>query len=414
MKILHINYYDLKGGAAKAAYRLHRGLIRAGQASEMLVAVKDSDDPDVTRIPSAFRRFPGLKQRIALGLSKLQVDDNFHPRSMGIFPSGLVKYINSRDADIVHLHWCCGEMISIGEIAGINHPMVWTLHDCWPIAGAGHHWLPGDAARVKEGYLRGNRNHETKGLDVDRWIWQLKNRAWSTLDVMLVSPTRWLDSLVAQSRIFAEKPHMTIHHGIDLNIFHPRSKARIRMKLGIPDNKLVLGFSSASLSDPNKGFQYLPEIISEIPAAIKRNLQIVLWGKADLKISGSIAGVPAMVLGQIAGEENIADIYCALDCFVNCSARESFCLAIAEALACGIPCIAFNVCGISELIVHNHNGYLVRPFECNDFAEGVKWVLAKNNYNELCLKARKIAEEKFDIRNIVRQYITLYNGILGK
>ena len=47
MKILSVSFSDLKGGAAKAAYRLHRGLLSAGQDSLMLAGQKSSDDPQV-------------------------------------------------------------------------------------------------------------------------------------------------------------------------------------------------------------------------------------------------------------------------------------------------------------------------------------------------------------------------------
>ena len=47
MRILHINTTDIFGGAARAAYRLHKGLQRAGVESWMLVQQKMGDDPSV-------------------------------------------------------------------------------------------------------------------------------------------------------------------------------------------------------------------------------------------------------------------------------------------------------------------------------------------------------------------------------
>jgi len=40
MKVLHINTSDINGGAARAAYRLHRSLLEAGINSKMLVQNK--------------------------------------------------------------------------------------------------------------------------------------------------------------------------------------------------------------------------------------------------------------------------------------------------------------------------------------------------------------------------------------
>ena len=47
MKILIVNTSDLRGGAAKAAYRLHKALIKQGIDSKMLVLEKTIDDETV-------------------------------------------------------------------------------------------------------------------------------------------------------------------------------------------------------------------------------------------------------------------------------------------------------------------------------------------------------------------------------
>ena len=47
MKIIHLSKYDNIGGAARAAFRLSKGLDKIGIRSEMLVDVKFSDDPAV-------------------------------------------------------------------------------------------------------------------------------------------------------------------------------------------------------------------------------------------------------------------------------------------------------------------------------------------------------------------------------
>ena len=44
MKILIVNTYDIQGGAARAAYRLHKSLLTCEIDSQMLVQGKSSDD----------------------------------------------------------------------------------------------------------------------------------------------------------------------------------------------------------------------------------------------------------------------------------------------------------------------------------------------------------------------------------
>ena len=68
MRITHINFYDSAGGVARAAYRLHAGLLSLGQESMLLVQQKDTDDNTVLLfgppldVPTRFRRI--IKRRL--------------------------------------------------------------------------------------------------------------------------------------------------------------------------------------------------------------------------------------------------------------------------------------------------------------------------------------------------------------
>ncbi|HSU52710.1 MAG TPA: glycosyl transferase, partial [Candidatus Dormibacteraeota bacterium] len=58
MRVVHISTYDIDGGAARAAFRLHESLLAAGQQSSMLVRVKHSGDNTVHQAPRT--RSPGV------------------------------------------------------------------------------------------------------------------------------------------------------------------------------------------------------------------------------------------------------------------------------------------------------------------------------------------------------------------
>ncbi|MBW2664636.1 MAG: glycosyltransferase [Deltaproteobacteria bacterium] len=80
------------------------------------------------------------------------------------------------------------------------------------------------------------------------------------------------------------------------------------------------------------------------------------------------------------------------------------------------PVVAFDICGMSDMIEHQINGYLAKLFDTSDLAAGINWVLSdENRHKELCVKARE--REKavacFDIETIARQYAELYGEVLG-
>ena len=66
MKVIHINYSDNKGGAAKAAYRLHRSLLEFKVNSIMFVNSSEKEDSSVIEVNSLFYKYI---QRVKLKFS---------------------------------------------------------------------------------------------------------------------------------------------------------------------------------------------------------------------------------------------------------------------------------------------------------------------------------------------------------
>ncbi|MCK4782301.1 MAG: hypothetical protein KAV87_01020 [Desulfobacteraceae bacterium] len=66
-----------------------------------------------------------------------------------------------------------------------------------------------------------------------------------------------------------------------------------------------------------------------------------------------------------------------------------------------------------NMVDHQINGYLAKPFDTSDLAAGIDWVLSDDKrHKELCIKAREKAVAAFDNEKIVRQYAELYESII--
>ena len=71
MRIVHIGTADNSGGAARASFQLHEGLLRSGHDSRMLVGQKFEQRPEIERIGYA-RNIPGrIGTRLVLEFEKL-------------------------------------------------------------------------------------------------------------------------------------------------------------------------------------------------------------------------------------------------------------------------------------------------------------------------------------------------------
>jgi glycosyltransferase involved in cell wall biosynthesis len=400
VKVLHVNYYDIKGGAAKAAYRLHCGLLDNGILSKMLVAEKCStDDSVICAFDEKSLNHLRINQRIeALLTLPCKMRHDF-PHSLNLFNSGLAEVINEYSVDLVHLHWINGGMIGISELSAIKYPLAWTLHDAWCYCGAEHHHMTADE-RYRYGYKRTGLN----GV-----VWKEKQKKWNDVDFSVIAPSSWLFGDARQSLLLRDKNVALIPNGLNLNVFKSENKANAQEKIGFAQDKKIIAFGAFDVNDKNKGGLELHDAFASLRKRYGSDCELLLIGKGDLPLPFN-----RLSTGALSRDEDLASAYSAADVFVLASKYDNLPNMLIEAMACGTPCVAFRIGGIPDIIDHKVNGYLAEPFDCEDFAEGISWVLENNKDQSLSRNARKKIEDKFDINKVVKQYIGLYENILKR
>jgi glycosyltransferase involved in cell wall biosynthesis len=77
--------------------------------------------------------------------------------------------------------------------------------------------------------------------------------------------------------------------------------------------------------------------------------------------------------------------------------------------------VAFKIGGMPDMIEHQENGYLAKPFEVEDLARVINWVLEDTErYNQLCIRARQKVEQQFTLELQAEKYLELYSDILSQ
>ena len=95
------------------------------------------------------------------------------------------------------------------------------------------------------------------------------------------------------------------------------------------------------------------------------------------------------------------------------SIQEAFGQTASESLACGIPVVAFDATGLKDIVEHQQNGYLAKPFEPEDLAQGIAYILEdKERHQTLCDRAREKAEKEFTLELQAWRYLSLFNEIV--
>src|SRR5690606_13611760 len=118
--------------------------------------------------------------------------------------------------------------------------------------------------------------------------------------------------------------------------------------------------------------------------------------------------------GVVKQDSELAELYAAADVFVAPSLQENLSNTVMEALACGTPCVAFDVGGMSDMIEHRSNGYLARPGDPEDLAEGIRWILQDEQRRlTMAARARQKCISEYDAAYIARRHLELYQSILA-
>jgi glycosyltransferase involved in cell wall biosynthesis len=112
---------------------------------------------------------------------------------------------------------------------------------------------------------------------------------------------------------------------------------------------------------------------------------------------------------------SLALLYSAADVFVAPSVQENLSNAVMESMACGTPVVAFRIGGMPDLIDHRRNGYLAEPFEADDLARGIQWVIeSPSRHMEMGREARTKVEAEYEMTKVARQYLDLYQEVTSE
>jgi glycosyltransferase involved in cell wall biosynthesis len=413
MKILHISSEDISGGAARAAYRLLKGLQELGIDCSMAVQKKVSDDNSVI----------GPGYNISKGLTPIKILLDQVPKlyyrnraktvfNLQWFPDFLLSTLKSLKPDIVHLHWICHGFLNIKTLNRLPTPIVWTFHDMWPFTGGCHY--AGDC----DGYERACGNCPQLGSshpkDLSRWTWWRKHRHWKNLNLKVITPSTWLKNHVQNSSLLGNSAVRVIPYGIDLTRYKPVDRQIVRELLGLSkDKQLILFGALQPVSDSRKGYKLLLPAIEKIySTAASQQIELVILGASQSTESPDFK-LKTTYLGKLHDDISIAAVYAACDVFVIPSLEDNLPNTVIEALACGTPCVGFNIGGIPEMIEHEKNGYIAASLDIDDLANGIMWVLKDaERWKFLSRSARKTAEREYDTSIIAKRYAELYQNIL--
>jgi glycosyltransferase involved in cell wall biosynthesis len=396
MNVLVIGTTDIVGGAAKVSWDIRSALLSGGHSVSMFVADKRSDDTAVKVIPRHY-----WQKIIGLAFAT----DNF------ISTDWLLETPEFKAADIVHCHNLHGRYFNLATLQKMSElkPVVWTLHDEWAITPHCAYTLEG--TKLKNGlYVCPSLSTQPRLLwDNTAKIAKERLELYTKAKLHIITPSDWLKNRVLKTSLGKQDVRL-IPNGIDTTVFSPTKKATAREKLGLPQEKTIIMFlATAGKANTWKGWRYTKEVLDSLTA----DSDVVF-----LNVGGFTeeTDTEANVIYRthVNDPVELALYYSAADLLLFTSIADNFPLVILEAMSCGLPIVAFEVGGVSEVLTHKENGFVAGYKNTADLIEGVVWVRQLNaiERESLAQRSREKICTHYTTKHMTDAYTALYNELL--
>ncbi|MDR2338003.1 MAG: glycosyltransferase [Deltaproteobacteria bacterium] len=229
-----------------------------------------------------------------------------------------------------------------------------------------------------------------KNTSLNRWLFK------NCLDDILVNSLATKKSILQNNpKLFPENKIKVIYNGVELEQFKPSSYA--------------VEINSANCVILNLGrcvFQKGQDLLIKIAAILKQrgvNCQVKIGGAGVLlpvlKKQAEELGVSDRVefMGLVSNSAEFLTNSGGGGIFALTSRWEGFGYVLAEAMACQLPLVAFNVSSNPELISDGENGYLVEAYNLEAFADKLQTLIQNPQLcSALGKRGRQFVEKKFE------------------
>jgi glycosyltransferase involved in cell wall biosynthesis len=229
----------------------------------------------------------------------------------------------------------------------------------------------------------------------------------------IITVSDWIKNFVDEDK---NKNIEVIHNGVDTKKFSKKNKNSAKNEFDFLDeiNKPIVLYCGRLLA--LKGLKILIDSIKDILK--QEDAYFVFAGKGEIK-----EWEKELKLNNISKEnyifldyvdyERIHYLYSKADIFVLPSFTESCPITILEAMSTGLPVVASDVGGVSEILSNNKDGILVEPGSKEQLAETINSLIKnKNLRNKIAKNAREKVENEFDSKIMAQKTKKFYDKIL--
>jgi glycosyltransferase involved in cell wall biosynthesis len=384
----------------------------------MHVADKRGDDPAVSSAARVNTLGNRLRRRIRLHRLRREFGryDATRPKNLELFsddrtPDPWSTAAALPEADVYNLHWIAG-FIDIGSLfrnVRRDTPMVWTLHDMNAFTGGCHY--TGGCETFVSGCGACPALGSGSANDLAAQIFRRKRAAYGLMPpqrLRVVTPSRWMAKEAARSALFGRLKISTIPYGLDTDVFVPRSKATAREVFGVPPHGKAVFYISQSLTNHRKGMDLLVAALDGLGASS---------GVTLLSVGAGGAHRPSERhhhLGEVKDSRLLSFAYAAADLLVCPTRDDNLPNVVLEAMACGVPVVAFDVGGLPDMVRPGKTGLLAPREDVRALRSAIETLLDNDGLrDEMARQCRDVAVQEYRLELQAQRYRELYGEMLA-
>lgn len=211
-------------------------------------------------------------------------------------------------------------------------------------------------------------------------------------------PSYYVKRYLAGQRVQEDKMEL-LTRGVNTEMFNP-SRRREDLRRQIAPNGEVI-FVTVSRIAGEKGFDFLARAAREMDARRLPFKLLIVGGNRNPDVEKEVQGMfdPLRKQGKVIFTgfkvgEDLAEVYACGDVFLHCSVTETFGLVVLESMASGVPVVARDEGGPSDIVQHDETGFLVPPDDLDGFvAKATKLACAHTLRSRMAIASRAAACE---------------------
>jgi glycosyltransferase involved in cell wall biosynthesis len=317
------------------------------------------------------------------------------------------------DYDLVHFHDLSSAISPLTvRLVARRLPTVWTFHDyaaftggcIFPMGCAKYQTDCGACPQMNLWPLS-----RSEGIDFTKQMLRIKRNTFFKEAIHVIAPSEWMVKTARSSGTSFDQLTV-IPYGIDVSLYLPLDKQKIRQKLGLTTEKPVVLVSAGDITDKRKGTIHAIDALTKSYPDL--NPVVLVVGKMETETKRLFESLEVFETGYLKDDKKKGEYFAAANVFLFCPLDDNMPLTILETMATETPMVGYATGGIPEVVEHQTTGYLAHRGDVQGVVEGLKLALLGKRMFQWGAAGRLKVEAHYSHEIFLANHLKFYTELI--